>query len=987
MRARTLATLMVALLLAWPVAAQETRGAIEGSVKDSSGAVLPGATVEAKSPSANYSSVTDPNGMYRFPAVIPGTYEITATLQGFSPAKREDVNVVVGQLLKVDLSMALQGVTETVSVTAESPTIDVKQTTAATNIRQEMIDLVPKARDFAGLVQMAPGANIESRFGSGGSGLSIDGASASENKFFIDGVDTTNLRTGVSGTPFLTDFIDQVQVKSSGYAAEFGGSTGGVVSVISKSGSNSLRGQVGTYFLNDALISDPRPSLRLVLSGANQSEYVTYPEDTYSRWEPNGQLGGPIARDKAWYWVGYNPQLENTERTVTFRSNGQTGTYKSKETTNNFSGNVSNKWTQGLTTKVSGSYRYYHQDGRLPAIDGTSNPATKFADLGTKNPNGTFTANADYVASNKLFLNAKANYLRYNTVDVGIPAELWYSFNGSNAIYDTRADKVKANGYSNLLTNRARTRDIYNRIGGSADATFYASAGGQHTFKGGVQFERIGNDVLDQEQRPRITLVWNQSLSTLDGRTVRGQYGYYTVRQFGTVGNVHVNNLGLFIQDQWSVNDRLTLNLGVRTERETVPSYKDGLNGFEFSFADKLAPRAGFAYDIKGDGRWKVYGSWGVFYDTMKLELPRGAFGGDKWLDYRYSLDTLDWDTIGVNDVFPGTFYEVVDFRIPSNDPSCPECGAINKNLKPFRSQEAVGGFEHEFTPRLSGSVRYVHKQVDRAIEDIGVIVPGVGEVFFIGNPGEDETKFLLGPEFPAQPKPVRDYDAVEFKFNRRFADNWMFNASYTLSRLYGNYPGLANSDEIGRLAPNVTRLFDTPYMSFDQNGKAVYGRLNTDRPNVVKLQGAYRLPTDTEIGAVFTGASGIPITRQVNVVTSAPVFYAGRLSDGRTPIYLQTNLQLLQNVRLGSGLRAQVVMNVDNLFDQKRVLDVWRPETRQTVPMPGATEEERDHAFFNGFDVQQIINQRNILRDPRFLLPSTYQGQREIRIGLKLLW
>ena len=125
---------------------------------------------------------------------------------------------------------------------------------------------------------LAPGANNESRSG----GISIDGASASENRYFIDGTDTTNLRTGLSGKKLLTDFVEQIQVKSSGYAAEFGGSTGGVINVITKSGTNTFRGDFGTYFNNDSLSGDERPTLRLVLTGQNASEYVTLAKDDYS---------------------------------------------------------------------------------------------------------------------------------------------------------------------------------------------------------------------------------------------------------------------------------------------------------------------------------------------------------------------------------------------------------------------------------------------------------------------------------------------------------------------------------------------------------------------------------------------------------------------------------------------------------------------------------------------------------------------------------
>ena len=147
----------------------------------------------------------------------------------------------------MNLGLELGGLTESVQITAESPLIDVKNSSAGQNINAAFIDRLPKGRDFSSLVTLAPGANQESRSG----GISIDGASASENKWYIDGADTTNLRTGVSGKTLLTEFVEQVQVKSSGYAAEFGGSTGGVVNVITKSGTNLFHGDVGTYFTND----------------------------------------------------------------------------------------------------------------------------------------------------------------------------------------------------------------------------------------------------------------------------------------------------------------------------------------------------------------------------------------------------------------------------------------------------------------------------------------------------------------------------------------------------------------------------------------------------------------------------------------------------------------------------------------------------------------------------------------------------------------
>lgn len=995
MRRTILGVLLAVLVLAWPAGAQETRGAIEGVVKDALGGVLPGATVEAKGVAGTLTAVTDSQGAYRFPAVAPGEYEISASMEGFAPGRQPAVIVRVGLLLKVDLTLALASVSETVDVSARSVTIDVKQATAATNIAAEAIDRLPKGRDFQSLVSLAPGANQESRSG----GMSVDGASAAENKYYLDGVDTTNLRTGVASTPFVTDFIQEVQVKSSGYSAEFGGATGGVISVISKSGTNVFHGEAGTYLnssklngdlalnstelldRNDMTVSNARKRLRMVLSGANEAETITYPKDEYTRWDPHFQLGGPIVRNKLWFWAGYTPQVETTERTVTFRSTGQEDTFTSKDRSQNIVGNVTWQITPSLNAKISGQAQPYTRKGVLPAVDGTSNARVSFQEQGLEQKNYTGTATLDWVANSRLFFSTKFNYLNYDTEDVGIPNEIWYDFRGSNAIYDTRADMVRPYGYSSVPTNRSRVKDKFWRYGASADATAYLNGAGQHVIKGGIQFERIGNDVMDMEQQPRVYLYWDQSYTALDGRTLRGQYGYWLWRQFSTAGYVTVDNIGLFLQDAWTINNKLTLNLGLRTERENVPSYRENLDGITFSFADKLAPRVGFAYDVKGNGKWKLYGSWGVFYDVMKLELPRGSFGGDHYVVDAYALDTLEWNGLMVNGFKPGEFFESVDYRIPSNDPAHPEAGAVDPNLKPFRQQELVFGVEHELSPKMAVSARYVHKQVDNAIEDCGHMDPGYGEIFYIANPGMGIAEYpeeLTCPTCPALPKVKRNYDAFELKFKRRFSDRWMLDGSYTLSRLYGNYPGLASSDEIARVAPNVTRLFDELIMAFDETGQPVYGLLNTDRPHQFKLSGGYQLPTKTMIGAAWRAHSGIPITRQANMVSSTPVFYKGRLSDGRTPWLTVFDLNVVQDVPLGRRVRGQLGVNVLNLFDEKGVTDVYRAALRQNLPIEMET-------FFAGFDAEARIDALHILRDPRFLKASAWQPAREVRVNFKL--
>ncbi|HSD67311.1 MAG TPA: carboxypeptidase regulatory-like domain-containing protein, partial [Vicinamibacteria bacterium] len=292
MRFRYLAALVaVALLVALPAVAQEQRASIEGVVKDAQGGAVVGATVVAKMASAletrgervygpGIEVVTDSSGTYRFASLIPGRYEVTATLSGFAPAQSRNIDLRLGQQLTINLTLQPGGVAETVQVVAESPLIAITQSARSTSIRDEEIEKMPKGRDFSSLVTQAPGANQETKTGSAAqnrpAGISIDGSSGGENRWIIDGAEATNLRRGYQGKTIVTDFVDEVQVKSSGYAAEYGGSTGGVVNVISKSGTNQWRGDALLYYQSDALDSDPRPTLRLKPTNDREAEHITY---------------------------------------------------------------------------------------------------------------------------------------------------------------------------------------------------------------------------------------------------------------------------------------------------------------------------------------------------------------------------------------------------------------------------------------------------------------------------------------------------------------------------------------------------------------------------------------------------------------------------------------------------------------------------------------------------------------------------------------
>jgi len=988
---------MLIAALAAPAWAQEQRGSVEGFVKDASGAVLPGATIEATTPAGvGHTAVADGSGAYRFPSLPPGTYRLTATLQGFQARSVDEVHVYLGQIKKVDFALPVSGVTETVTVTAESPMIDVRQSARATSIRAEQVELLPHGRDFTTLVTQAPGANQEAKLG----GLSIDGASAGENRYIIDGIETTNLRSGTSGKDVIVDFIEEVQVKSSGYTAEFGGATGGVINAVTKSGTNDFHGSALYNFEGSALEGARRPTLRQNLTNSDVAEYINYPKDDRTRSEPGFAAGGPIAKNRMWFFGAYQPALTSIDRAVsaTTASNPSAGTFdqNQKETYHYITGNLTSQVSDSTRLRVAYNNSYRKLEGLLPSLNGLDVAGTNYTKA-SEFPNYSVSGNVDWVASSKLLFGARGGYYTSDQHDSNVTEQPQFIFSGTNNIgyLDVPANLQHGTGFTSIPSNTKVTRDQQTRLYFQADSTVYANAAGTHQFKFGVQADRVGNNVLSGESRNRVTIRWNTPLPT-GVPVTRGTYGYYSVRSNGvspkqgfiTEGDIHTTNLGFFAQDAWTINNKLTINVGVRTEHEQVPVYTSGEGipdvGIDFSFGDKLAPRAGFAYDFKGDGTWKASGSWGIFYDIFKLELPRGSFGGDKWLEYYYTLDVPDYTTLvnGANcpPACSGTLIRgPIDFRHPSFGSD-----AIDPDLKPMRQQEMTFALDHQLNDVMALSARYVHKQIDTAIEDTGSLDAQGNEIYIIANPGENLTELASTNPRVNLPKAKRDFDSVEFAFEKRMRANWYLRTSYAWSRLYGNYSGLSQSDENGRTSPNVGRLFDYPLMMFQDGGTAAFGPLATDRPHQFKAQFIYQFDMGLSVGANEYVASGLPVSRELGIypTSNLPVQYLGRGSDGRTPMFSQTDMFVQHSFSMAGGRSFQVSFNVLNLFNQDTAVGKYSTYQKTNGVVPD------EALFYTGKQtLASLITAQNVVKDPRFLMDNAFQNPLTARFGVKFLF
>jgi hypothetical protein len=525
---------------------------------------------------------------------------------------------------------------------------------------------------------------------------------------------------------------------------------------------------------------------------------------------------------------------------------------------------------------------------------------------------------------------------------------------------------------------------------------------GDHAFKAGVQYERIENAVSRGENGNDFEIRW--LLPDRYGLGVEGTYGSVAIRRFRTEGGAESKNIGLFFQDSWSPIPSLTLNLGVRTEQERVPNYGAARdpslpeNAIEFDFEDKLAPRLGFAWDVLSNQKLKVYGSYGTYYDITKIEMPRGSFGADQWITHVYPLETLDWETLDDGCAIAENNHtqnpcpalgaqKTRDLRLPS-DPA----DGIDPDLQPMEQREWQLGTEYQVTQNSVVGFRYVNKSLINTIEDIGYLVfndDGTSaEVYTTGNPGKGLVAGDPPGPSPAQAEAVRDYQAAEFSFFRRFVNNWSLRASYTWSELEGNYSGLASSDEFGRTDPNVARYFDGLAYGFDQNGRLVEGPLNTDRPHAVEAQFLYRMPWGTHAGLNTSWRSGSPVTSQASF-NGVQFFPYGRGNQGDLDDVTQTDILLSHPFHIG-GLSLEVSVNVQNVFDEETVLRVGNNKWQEDICDVRADCDGTNDWYFGTlipYDFDTLMASNGATPDPAFGQAITYQAPRVVRLGLRLLF
>jgi Carboxypeptidase regulatory-like domain len=1009
------------------VAQAPPTGKFEGKITDDQGNPLPGVAVEATSPvlMGRAAAVSDANGAYRLFNLPSGTYELTFTIQGFKKLIRKDVIMGLHQTIVLNATLEAATVEESVTVVGMSPLIDVKSTTKGMTMTQEMFRGLPKGRNFDSLVAVIPGTVQEDTLLGG---TSVDGASGDENMYFIDGVNTNNLVNGQSAQSINLDFVDEVQFNASGYQAEYGGSMGGVINVISRRGGNSFHGEVLGYWNSKSLQTQERDILDTNEINVPPDYYYSYNDyvgtESWNRFEYGFNLGGYILRDRLWFFGSFMPIYYNIDRSLDYAIQGRDLVRDFTRTEHNW--NALAKVTAQLANNlrltagwVDNQFKYLGGDpAGLPQAATAS--STALYNSGWNYPNMSISGIIDWSIGNNFMMSARGGWFKTDQNDRVLPAgdnTPWWRFRAdqpygyiptNNKMFpEIPAAYQHSGGWGNksAAANEDQTLSYRSRYNINWDASYFLIAAGEHSFKGGLQFVRQGQNVYyNRATGPYVQIAWDMELHQSGINYGRGTYGWYSVRGggnpnsgfYGDEYNVFANTYAIYLQDSWTIKNKLTLNIGLRTEKEYLPSYANPEEGWpttaiNFPFSKKMAPRLGFIYDWFGDSSFKIFGSFGIYQDVMKLDMAANSYGGFKWKSAYYWLEDWDYTKIGVNGEFPGKYLYTYDYRPPSNDITDPD-------IKPFSQREISLGAEKRLGENLSLSVRGVWKSVLSAIEDTAIYsLNKVGmweEMYFISNPGSDYLKKKydeaiaggqLLPGTPYIPNAKREYWAVNIAAEKRFSQNWQGGASLTWSRLTGNYSGLYSSDEI-RNSPNAERAFDLWYLCYDKSLQPLDGPLATDRPIVFKIYGSYSFPFGLTLGGLFDAMSGTPITEEWTL-DSAGYYPFNRGNMGRTPFLTFMNLYAQYDFKLGRGTKLQISANVDNVFNVKTAR---RTYTLKYLDNAGPSTTEDDPLYLQRqllYNPGWVPNPDPSILDPLYGYDFSFYPPLQVRLGIAFVF
>jgi hypothetical protein len=1037
MKSRWLSTFLVLTLAVLGLTAnvaysQGTTGDIEGTISDSNGAPLSGASVEIKSTAlqGTRTAVTDAAGRFRFPAVPGGSYTVTAALSGFTKVESTNVRVALGATATLPITLSVS-VKEEIIVTAEAPVIDTTKTTIGVTGSAEQLSKLPLARNFSSIAFRAPGTGTDVL-----GGITVYGATSLENQYIIDGVNTTGIKLSDQGKTLNQEFIQEVEVKTGGYEAEYGRALGGTINVVTKSGGNEFHGDAFGYYDSpsvaaaDAHLAD-RASASL--ASVNPAKRVDFGAD----------LGGYFVKDRLWFFGAFDRvnRDEDQSHFLTNRTSGNpdgttrcgiagqpdcpqsSGTYARRQ--NLFSGKLTFRLGESNTVGLSAFGDPGNYNNRVisstPGPDAFTNASDDFGgtDISAKYDGifGTqFLAQAQFG-----YHTEKNDYGSTNPANNSLTTFLKQQTGFLTEAYPT-------SGFAGLPLNEEYKRYAYKAAG----TLFF----GGNEIKAGVDYENIASSFTESYAGPagggaRITRRF-----TAAGVERETQHRYYglvpvglnclqrndgTVPAAGALVNVvdcagwlpgadfsdpKTNNLALFAQDSWKVLKNLTVNAGIRYETQKLKNYSGDT---VLSLTNEWSPRLGIVWDALNNGRSKVFGSYGRFYTTIPQDLQTRSLG-------RQSTDI----------VYNGTHTNVLNpINTGLTTSSFAQTGdLVNSGLKGMYQDEIIGGVEFEFAKNWSLGLKGIYKKLGRVLEDrcdlpynadISAILSNSSDPYIQVNQPTcaliniDGSNALNSIKDPADKQcypngattpdgfsyvvsspctatnAVRVYRGLEMDLSHRFSQNFYMQASYVLSRLEGNYSGnLSQTRETGQEDPNINADFDYPGLVTNS-----YGLLRNDATHMAKLTSYYSFPFGLTAGLNFTFQSGRPISLigcpQDSVAClngySLEGYIVPKGSYGRMPSIYEGDFHLEYALRFGS-VSVTPIVDVFNFLNRQAAIsqdDVYNNQGDAALNVPcTAPASDTAHAGQKGFFASCAPN-------ANYGKPIAWQAARSVRFGARV--
>jgi hypothetical protein len=890
---RVAALAAVALLVVSGAFAQ-TSGRIEGTVQDSNGAALPGVTLTATSSTlpGNVTAVTDGGGNFRLLSLPPGNYTVAAALEGFNNIEQRDIRVGIDRTVTLQLTMTAAFAGE-LTVLGDAPVVDTASATAGVSMSAETFDRIPMTRDFYAVAQVATGAATDA------TGTTVYGSTGVENAYVIEGLNTTGAERGEEAKTLNFDFIQEVEIKTGGLPAEYGRLTGGLINAITKSGGNEFNGDLFGFYEGGDLQSDDS-------TRSERSVDATQIVDTDSRLEYGFDLGGYFVKDKLWFFAAYN-RVDRTDATTVINFINSPGSpapgtvveadieedlYAAKLTWRINSNNNLSATLFGDPTERTGNV--FNISGPPSTWDGTRE-----------------TGSDDFV-------------LRYD----GVFGSSWV-VEGLAGLHQEEDTTV---GPGKSLPHFIDTRPS------GPDAT-----SGGFTFHQDQEFERevfkldvskfLGNVELkfgaDQEDTSSVNANWNggagqriyifNNRADPNGPTVYRHRFYINDQAPGfviddpstwqiatpLVSEPNSVSSAAYAQVSWKAMPNFTLNLGARYEKQEV---NDRFGETTIELDDNWAPRIAFVWDPQANGRSKLFGSFGRYYENIPLDINIRAFGGEvQAFAYNFSPDP--------NDITP-LDESLTGFRNSTLGGTTP----VDPDLEGQFIDEFLLGYEYEIMPNFAVGIQGTYRELGQVIEDF-LISPTTG--YFIANPGQGIGSGMTFYDYEtvAAPEARREFTGIELNARKRFSDGWQLYASYLWSELEGNYDGLFQAST-GQLDPNINSAFD--YADFLINAD---GKLSNDRTHTFKTSGSYTVQdgalADLTVGLSAYWRSGTPQTAYGYSpgYQNWEYYLTPRGSVGRNPSDYEMDLHVGYPLKVGE-YEIQFLLDVFNLLDRQAVIN-----------------------------------------------------------------